>query len=625
MATIEEMRQALAASGPSVEEMRRKLMGGVDDTPINKSKAADIPFADRFAVKNFGGSPETSIAYLKKNNPGLMFKQDDSGAIIAKKPEDKEWNALDPEGFDLQDVTDVGYDVVSGLGSGALTAAAGLGAGASTMGGAAIPAAMAAGGASSAALEALRQRIGQGLGTHEEDMNTTDLALAGGLGAVSPLLFGTGASAGKIAAKAGQEKAGQNLLGSIGQGTFKALTEGEKKTAAELLANSQKNIFSRMFMGSDVAQNASRQAPDVVKQALGKAGQSLSQLDAGDTMYQKGMSDVVVNLANNVKDKVWNLKSGLINEFENALAKVGGVDPKPHYQAFDDLLNELKSSDLPIAPKQAAKLEASLDDLFFKTVEGPDGEPVKVAIDALSGKDAMRLKQELKDLSSTFVSTDGKPVHSKEVMMTANKAMFSISDALEQKLNEAGGKGLTGRYKDFSRIEERLEPFFDDPDRMFSFLRTANNKAKKQISQEVGKIDREYNLGIRDVIDQIEVMNVYAKAPWNPISDATTSTTKTLNAARVGGTGGRLVGRATGIPGADEVLGTAGAVGLGKVLSRGAQKKVIQAKNILEDLGRFGVTPNMSIGDILRAIDKRTPSATSTANILGNINRGEDK
>src|SRR5690606_1922529 len=36
----------------------------------------------------------------------------------------------------------------------------------------------------------------------EQDVNMTDVGIAGGLGALSPVLFGTGATAGKVAAKA---------------------------------------------------------------------------------------------------------------------------------------------------------------------------------------------------------------------------------------------------------------------------------------------------------------------------------------------------------------------------------------------------------------------------------------
>jgi hypothetical protein len=601
--------------------------GGRKPDEIVQETHPDFSWGSRFALKNFGGSPEVEEQFIKKE--GFETKIGGNGQRLIKKPGEEKWSVLDPKGFDLADITDVGYDLAAGLGSGLATAAAGLGAGAATGGAGAIPAAMAAGAGSSAGLEFLRQKIGAGLGTHQGSTDVGDVALAGGLGALAPVLFGTGASVGKIGAKAGQEAVGQRLLGTIGQGTMSALSEAEKKAAAEILGQSQRGI-SKLLFSSDAAQNASKQAPEAIKNILGKAGKKFNMMQAGDIMSEKGLSDVVIASADKVKNTMLGVKQSLQKEFTNALDQVGGIDPRPHFDSFQKILDNLEASDLPIAKAQAKKLSADLDNLFFRTVEDESGEPVKIALDSISGQDAMRLKQELKDLGSTFVNTEGKPVHSKEVMNAANEAMFSLSDVIDKRINQAGGNELMGRYRDFTAMEREVMPLFEDPNKMYTFLRTANNKTKKHKAQVIDKIDKKFDLGIKDTIDQFDVMARYADAPWSPVSTGTTSTSQTLDAQAGGGAIGKLLGNlGFGNPGG--IAGQAiGRIGAGRVMSRGMEKKLIQTKEFLKDIGlNKGIkdADQFTIGDLIRGIDefKVKPSAPSTFNMLMNASkeRGE--
>ena len=123
----------------------------------------DIDFATRAIYKNFGADPEASFRFLQKKLPNLQLKKDKEGEVLAKRPEETEWRRLDPKGFDLQDISDIGYDVPAAVAQGAATAAAGL-VGAAAGGIGAIPAAMAASGFTGAGLEGLRQGIGSWVG-----------------------------------------------------------------------------------------------------------------------------------------------------------------------------------------------------------------------------------------------------------------------------------------------------------------------------------------------------------------------------------------------------------------------------------------------------------------------------
>lgn len=666
MPTVEEMRQQLKASQQqslSVEQMREQLKaaqaGSLPDSsiPVTQETHPEITFGDRFVIKNFGVDPDSAAKFLKSRHSDMVFTKI-GDQLAMRKPDDKQWHVLDPEGFDLEDITDVGYDVGAGVLSGAATAAAGLGAGAATGGAGAIPAAMAAGGASSAGLEYLRQKIGQGLGVAGPEVSKADVALAGGAGALAPFLLGTGATAGKIAAKAGQEAVGQRLLGTIGQGTMGSLLPAEKKIATELLTESQRGIVKNIpgifgafsGIGKQTIEDASKEAPAAVKAALGMSGQKLNMLAAADMLKAKGLDDVVIQQADQIKTKMFGAKQALQQEFSDALSSVGGIDPQKHYTVFEDLLKKLESSELPEAKREASKLKDTLDGMFFQTKEvevpadvspeiaaldalfgtttpgkGTQKKLVKEAIQSLSGEDAMRLKQYLKDLSSTFTTMEGKPVHSKEVMQAANEAMTSLSDDIDQAINAAGGDKLMGRYRDFSQMEREVMPLFEDPNKLFTFLRTADNKTKAFKSQVISKIDKKYNLGIRDSVDQMNVLSVFGDPSWNPLSaKGSTSTSATLSAGMVGGGLGQAIGGVLGGPVGGRAGHAAGYVGGSKLASPGAAKLGIKFKNLLADIGMDTPKGRATVGDFLRRMGA-VPQKTTAFDVYANMNRDNNE
>ena len=175
-----------------------------------------LSVGDRLIIKNLSTNPESSINYLKKKYPDMDVQQNASGQIILKKPEEQEYRVLDPEGVTgigelLKDIGDVGYDVISGIGTGAATAAGGL-AGAPT-GPGALGTAAAAGGGASAGFEAAKQGLGAALGL-ENNLNLSDIGIAGLAGAASPVLFGTGATAAQVAKK--------GLTGDVAEAALKA-------------------------------------------------------------------------------------------------------------------------------------------------------------------------------------------------------------------------------------------------------------------------------------------------------------------------------------------------------------------------------------------------------------------
>lgn len=177
------------------------------DNNVVQEQHPDIGFGTRALVKNLSQSDAVTRKYLE----GKGFQTDVvDGQIVVRKPGEARFRVIDPKGFDPQDITDLAYDIPSGIAQGVATAAGGIAAGVPTGGVGAIPGAMAASGATAAASEALRQKLGQWAGLPQE-VSGRDVATMGIVGAATPLAFGAGATAGQVAKQGLSEEAAQQL------------------------------------------------------------------------------------------------------------------------------------------------------------------------------------------------------------------------------------------------------------------------------------------------------------------------------------------------------------------------------------------------------------------------------
>ncbi len=238
---------------------------------------------DRLLTKTFGNDAQASANYLQERHPGLQVKVDEGGQIVAKGKAEKDWRVLDPDTgpFSSDILGDLG-DIAGDIGTGAVTTGATalgalggapLGAAAGTFlagppgtlagAGAGALAGGAAGGAASAAgLEALRQLVGKGIGVNEE-VSGGDIALQGGLGALSPLLFGTGATASQIAAKT----AGKGI--STFANPFLGAKEGVKNLGKSALRTGASKV---PFVGEELAAKVPQNAASSMKALLSQYG-----------------------------------------------------------------------------------------------------------------------------------------------------------------------------------------------------------------------------------------------------------------------------------------------------------------------------------------------------------------
>lgn len=153
-----------------------------EEAPVFTQRKLNLPFNERFAVKNIASSPEAGAQYLKKLHPDMDFKVHE-GEIYGKNIGGEEYEALDPNLsagvirslLDLPaDIADVGTDILKGS---AASAGAVAGSAVNPVVGGYLGA-----GAGAGLVEGLKQKIGEMYGI-ENNINPTaigvDMATAG--------------------------------------------------------------------------------------------------------------------------------------------------------------------------------------------------------------------------------------------------------------------------------------------------------------------------------------------------------------------------------------------------------------------------------------------------------------
>lgn len=507
----------------------------------------DIDFTTRAIYKNFGADPEASFQFLQKKHPNLQWKKDKSGEVLAKRPNETEWRRLDPKGFDLQDITDIGYDVPAALVQGAATAAAGL-AGAPAGGVGAIPAAMAGSAASGAGLEAVRQGLGSLMGI-EGNVSGQDIGIAAGAGAVSPLLFGTGAGAKealKMAGKEGVKQSAKEILqtqrGLLGRGydatagyvgpKLGALVSGENakviKKAAEILPEikaADKNPEIRSLPLKEVTQ----EVPQKLKQVTTETGKRLEDL--------RGMIDQ---------------QPALVVTGEGASQRQGSILAEEFIQPFRDLAEKLSAG--------GAATEGQLKDA--KTLARVIEQEFKGLPDTLTAAQVDTLRKRFKERAQQYGLNYGKTGQAVGGTEGASAIDAQIALAFEdsrRKMNEAIIKRLeamdTGLADEYAKLNDQ-----------YSYLKNVakenNNKFKtsKSVSdflarstkddleaQNLLDIQNITGINLEDLATRDQALRTFSK-PSTEIRSlgGTTSTSRSIPLAVAGGTAGYYLGQQSG-------------------------------------------------------------------------------
>lgn len=472
--------------------------------PAIEEAHPDVSWSQRAVVKNFSNSPEASAAYLNKEGFETEIKD---GNIYVRKPGEKDFKAVDPSGFDLQDITDLGYDIPSGIASGIATAAGGIGGAVFGGGVGAVPGAMAAGAGSSAGLEALRQKLGQYAGIPQE-ISGRDIAISGAIGAASPLLFGTGATAAQIA-KAGISPQSQRSL----------VTKGIEK-AFPYAANVASGVPTK------AVETYIKRTPEV--NALIKEGPDAA-------------ANVADGLSASIKDQFFAKKKEIGEKLASNVKGSQNVIPTNKiFQPLEDRLQALVQSERSLTPDGQAEIEA----LRAEITGMKEGLP-----ELISPSTAWELKDQLKDKSNlqavtgTFNARYGKGATGAEKALSdaAKKSYDVVNNELS---SAAGNSGLNKEYTQMSRLQEKLQKYFKDAETTERTLLSLDKQSKGSARKTVESLDEAVgDTGVRDTADLLESYKYFQDPELLPISSGgTTSTSRTGGLSGVFGAAGSLFG-----------------------------------------------------------------------------------
>lgn len=271
-----------------------------------------VGFIDRLAIKNLiNENTDLQQNYLKRKGYETRVVGD---RVEVRRPGQSRFQVIDPEGFDVWDVTDVANDAVEAIAGAFATGAKALGAlGAPVTGGASLLAGSALGGAATAGVEGLRQGIGIATGLRE-DIDPGQIAQAGAAGAIVPgaaKLLGSAfkatgrgaASLARVGRKAESEaieKAAKEIGAEAtpGQVLDSALIQRLESAQAQssgklggigLRQQIQKNIKATQEAADDIVKEASgRTSFEVGQQAESRLTEELAErLKPAEAIYQK--------------------------------------------------------------------------------------------------------------------------------------------------------------------------------------------------------------------------------------------------------------------------------------------------------------------------------------------------
>lgn len=605
------------------------------EVPLTKPDGSPaVSHVNRALAQNFANDAQGQAAFYRNNHPDLEFgvfpkagrQVDDQSAsvmnqgrmgglgvvpqytgdpkestdrVYARPKGSKVWSAVDPDtGIHplddpkefAQDLGDNAYKLGAGVPIAAATAAGGLVGGA---GGFPLLGAMGMGGGAAAATEGLRQMIGGGLGMQER-ADRGKVAEAGAAGAVTPLIFGTGATP-KAAAAAGVDYGGQRgLVGRAFDKTVPGLSSwisGIPSGDIRFARDNLPEIKAAEKGGQGALDSKTREVMDGVREGL----MSMQREAWNDIQAAIDKTKTPVDITH-AKDALHGQITALENrqlltsgEKEQLAALKGEYDraffQQPQGQLRAQIQAEAKANAANIAalaqhvdhPEILAAMQQrqeQLEEALTRGIEVPD---------QVGAKDALRIKSMLSDTANW--RTAGADRYGKlneaerGVQLAGSNAYGALNDAVDTAVAQAGQsyKGLNQKYAAAKDLQEFLRPFMGDSTKdevkSAQILRNLNAKGNSVMRDRLETLDKQYPG--HNIIHNANMLNAITTFS-HPSATAlngygSTSTTKTNNAANIFGSLGAGLGGLAGFflgGGADGDIGHA-VVGAGGALGPG--------------------------------------------------------
>lgn len=592
-------------SGEISKDEAKGLLGDLENksSPVIDEMHPGIDFTTRLVYKNFGADSDASFNYLQKKHPELNFKKDASGEVLAKAPGESSWRRLDPTGFDLQDITDVGYDVLAGVGEGAAAVTGGLvggaaglpsgpGAIATGLGGAAL-----AGGAAGGGLEALRNQIGQFAGI-EQEQSLGDIGTAAAFGAASPLLLGTGAGAKQVAKqalKSGLDDAGKAAL---------------KETQRGLLGRTKSKISS-------------------------KVGQFMSGVDSDTLEYMSKNLDKVraaeqsgtggAEIYGELREQIQGSLQSKLDDVGRSLGETQGaegiqVSIKEVEKPMVDLIKKYEEKALKAIDKFGDGATEKVDFQNYEYVRDKLSPYLTGSDEVISGYDVKDYLDNLNEVTQIAKNPNmaKKPKVDKDIIRISRIAADNLD---KQASSSAAGsiyKDFKSQYGKLKTIEDKVvNKWFKDDQATERTLNSLLSPKKKSQRLDISKAMSELGVPVNDTARESVANSLFV----NPNMDVLSSmgTTSTSRSVPLGGLGG-FIGYGLGSKIGDGHGG--GAVGAGilgylgsKVGSPATMRKFAE----INEAGAKRINKIQSAPVIPYA-----PNIQSGFNIIDNINRSQN-
>jgi hypothetical protein len=485
-----------------------------------------IDFKDRFIVKNLAtGGPEQQIAYLAKKYPDMEFVADDKGNIKTRTMNEEKFRVIDPDtGFFssptemLRDLSDVGSDIVGGIGTTLGTAAGGL-AGIGTGPGALLTAA-GGGAAASSGIEALKQGLGSAVGL-EDNIDPAQIGVAGLAGAASPLLFGTGATAANVAGKGLAARIADVSRRTVGKEGFKGVA-GEGLEAAYKAQSGLPGMAFRKIT-KDFAPGVGKFLSGVDDLAIKDAAKNLDKIDQFDAnpeaLWEVAESKVddLLKKVNSEEKKVWGDLSKRIAEKSK-----GEIDLKqaiqPYWENIQNLQKQAKENPAGFVKNE---LDEALSE--FQRIWGKP--KVKITpqgtfkLDESFYKKSPSMLQKIKSEIAAVAQYDKRFVGGMPTKPPPSDNMIRVADKAYQGLN----KSIDDIVPEASALRKRVGEIIEDKKYIYKNLRDTDKFITKAQQASASKVkgkgmkttlesfDKKYGSSLEDARSIVNAVTTFSK------------------------------------------------------------------------------------------------------------------
>lgn len=320
-------------------------------------------------------------------------------------------------------------------------------------------------------------------------------------------------------------------LGGVAGGALTSIGEGIKKSA------------------STVGRASSGIPKNAIETYAKRADEVNAMIDAGPTSTY----DIADDVTNKVKQSFFEKKKEVGQAIGKKLQESNqSIVTDDLFQPLNQKLAELSQSKRAATEAGKAEIEA-LGEFISQNRKGlPDQIDAQTAFEI---QDVFKQSGNLQNIKGGYQARYGNNASavSKSISDASLGAYRKTNEALDKAANTAGVKK---EYSQIAKLQDKLEKYFNDPEKTFKTLSSIDAPSKVGAKKTVETLEKELgkNLGIKDQADLIEAYRFFQDPELLPVSGGgTTSTSRTLSLQgaleAVGGLGGEkgaALGRAIG-------------------------------------------------------------------------------